>query len=140
MGWGTKMLAALTDVGEAETAGGRALLAERYRALQRQIPLLYTICLANLLGLHLAVTKGFASLVHPSTLLIPLILIRLYHWTRTRNADMPPERIVRELRKTFCYALAFSLLFCVWGLTLLRGGGETEQYYVILFGSLASIG
>ncbi|TMJ17139.1 MAG: EAL domain-containing protein [Alphaproteobacteria bacterium] len=121
MGWGPKMLAALTDVGEAETAGGRALLAERYRALQRQIPLLYTICLANLLGLHLAVTKGFASLVHPSTLLIPLILIRLYHWTRTRNADMPPERIVREL-------------------TLLRGGGETEQYYVILFGSLASIG
>jgi predicted signal transduction protein with EAL and GGDEF domain len=47
-------LSRLFNVGDAATAGGEALLQERYRALQRQIPLLLIIVLANMLGLHLA--------------------------------------------------------------------------------------
>ena len=54
MGWGMALIGRIMGAGEAESVAGRALLEQRYRALQRQIPLLYTVALTNFLGLHLA--------------------------------------------------------------------------------------
>jgi diguanylate cyclase (GGDEF)-like protein len=129
----------LVDVGEAETLAGRSLLEERYRALQRQIPLLYTIALVNFVSLHIA-TNGLTAIISPSSLLAVLVLFRLAHWLRNRNRRLPPERILRELRKTFIFALAFSISFCAWGTWLMETGANGERDYVILFGSLAAIG
>ncbi len=47
----------LCDFGEDLSEDSQALLRERYSALLRQIPWLYGIILANVLGLHLA-TRG----------------------------------------------------------------------------------
>ena len=65
MGRGRKWLAALVDVGDLKSAAGRALVQERYRALQRQIPLLYIILLANFMGLYLATGGETAGLTSP---------------------------------------------------------------------------
>ena len=79
------LVSRLFDTGEAKTAFGRALLHERYRALQRQIPLLYAIALANFLGLYVAGGAEPTSLVHPATLLIGFVVVRLVYWLRTRG-------------------------------------------------------
>ena len=47
----------ILETGEAETAFGRELLKVRYRALQRQIPLVYSIALANVVGFQFAVDR-----------------------------------------------------------------------------------
>jgi len=129
----------LIDVGEAQSLAGRSLLEERYRALQRQIPLLYLIALANFIGLHLA-TTGLTSILSPSTLLAGLVLVRLAYWLRTRHRKLPPEQIRRQLQKTLLYAFAFCVSFCIWGVYLMETGARGQQEYVMLFGSLASIG
>jgi diguanylate cyclase (GGDEF)-like protein len=140
MGWVTSCFGKLIDVGETETVAGRALVEERYRALLRQIPLLYVVALANYLGLHLATGGEIDSFYSPSTLLAGLVVFRLFHWLRARNRVLPPERILRELRRTWIYALAVSLGFCIWALSLIHGASADHDGHVILFGTLAGVG
>jgi len=132
-------LGRLIDVGEAESLVGRSLLEERYRALQRQIPLLYIIALANFVSLHLA-TAGLGAILSPPSLLAAGVLVRLAYWVRARNRRPSPEQILRELRKTFFFALAFCVGFCAWGIYLMETGAGGQRDDVILFGSMAAIG
>ena len=104
-------LSRLLDAGEAKTAFGRALLRERYRALQRQIPLLYAIVLINFLGLHFASGEPTVALFQPITLLVLFIVVRLVHWVRMRSRTLAPERILRELRRTLILAALLSTAF-----------------------------
>lgn len=130
----------LFDLGEAESDSGRALLVERYAALQRQVPWLYGIILANVLGLHLATRGGLDPFENAATLLVAAALFRLVYWLRTRSRILPPDRIRRELGRTFVIAGLFSAFFCLWGLSLYSAGDANQQNYVILFASLAAIG
>jgi diguanylate cyclase (GGDEF)-like protein len=134
------MLRRALEVGEAETEGGRALLQERYAALQRQIPWLYGIILANVLGLHLATRGGLDAFRHPATLLVVAALVRLAHWMKVRSRTLAPEAIRRELMKTLAIAGLFSFFFCLWALFLYGEGDTDQRNHVILFGSLAAIG
>ncbi|HEX2764529.1 MAG TPA: EAL domain-containing protein [Allosphingosinicella sp.] len=140
MGWVHSCFGKLIDVGDAGTVAGRALVEERYRALLRQIPLLYVVALANYLGLHLATGGQLDSLYSPSTLLVGFVLVRLVHWVRARHRVLSADRIVRELRKTWFYALAVSVGFCAWALTLIHGASADHDGHVILFGTLAGVG
>ena len=131
----------MLDIGEANTGFGRSLLDVRYRALQRQIPLLYLIALANFIGLHLVVDAGgIDRLTHPVNLVVLFVVLRLGHWVRTRSRTLPPERIVSELFKTYLFAAAFSGLFCYWAIRLFAAGDAAQQNYIVLFASLAAIG
>ena len=128
------------DIGEAETLGGRALLEVRYHALQRQIPLLYLIAVANFVGLLLVVGAEYRQLLHPVHLPMLFVLIRLVHWVRHRKRQLPPDRILVELVKTWLFAAAFSCLFCGFAIWVFWNGGEAQQNHVVLFASLAAIG
>jgi len=140
MGWGKRLFDRLTDAGEAESLAGRVLLEERYRSLQRQIPFLYIVILSNLLGLALAAGGDLDAPFKVVTLLIGLIAFRLVHWLKVRHRRLPPERILRELKKTWVYAIFFSLGFCTWSFYLMDRGDPEAYNYVVLFGSLAAIG
>jgi diguanylate cyclase (GGDEF)-like protein len=136
----TNWLDRLVDAGEAESDAGRALLEERYEAIRRQMPLLYLIGLANIAGLYLATSGRLLSIYNPLTPLAALVAIRLIYWLRMRGQTLSPERILRELRKTFFYAIAFCVLFSAWALYQLDRGDPATHNMVILFGSLAAIG
>ncbi|HEX8262567.1 MAG TPA: EAL domain-containing protein [Allosphingosinicella sp.] len=121
-----------------ESVGGRILLEERFRALQRQIPLLYVVVLTNLVGLHLSCGGDIAS---PFVLMLTgLVVFRLAHWLRVRDRALPAERILRELRKTWVYSVIFSVGFCGWAFHLIATGDPNKENSVILFASLAAIG
>jgi diguanylate cyclase (GGDEF)-like protein len=130
----------LFDIGEAKTAFGRALLQERYRALQRQVPLLYTIAIVNFAGLVFASGAHAFTLFHPANLLLVLVSIRLWHWIRTRNLLPPPERILAELKRTLLLAGLLSIGFCYSAIELFAWSEGFAQDLVILFGSLAALG
>ena len=128
------------DTGEARTAFGRALLRERYRALQRQIPLLYAIALANFVGLHVASGQPMTSLVQPASLLILFVVVRLVYWVRTRGRDLPPDRILVELKRTLLFAGLLSVAFGYSAISIYNEASGREQDLVILFAALASVG
>ncbi|HEX8526942.1 putative bifunctional diguanylate cyclase/phosphodiesterase [Allosphingosinicella sp.] len=130
----------LLDIGESSTPFGRALLDLRYRALQRQIPLLYSIALANFLGLHLTAGGQFGQLLHPANFLILIVVARLGHWLATRNRILPPDAILAELVKTWLIAALFSSLFSFWAIQLFLIGDLAQQNHVVLFASLAALG
>ncbi|HEV2815829.1 MAG TPA: EAL domain-containing protein [Allosphingosinicella sp.] len=130
----------LFDTGEARTAFGRALLDERYRALQRQIPLLYAIALANFVGLYVAGGAEPTSLVHPATFLIGFVVVRLVYWLRTRRRVLPPAEILKELRRTLILAGLLSIAFGYSAISIYGQSDPREQELVILFASLAAIG
>jgi diguanylate cyclase (GGDEF)-like protein len=130
----------LLDIGEATSASGRALLQERYRALQRQVPLLYTIAIVNFAGLVFASGAQAFTLFHPANLLLVLVAVRLGHWIRTRNLAPTPERIIRELRRTLVLAALLSIGFCYSAIELFAQSEGYGQDLVILFASLAALG
>src|SRR3989337_3808659 len=78
-----------------------ALLNERYLAVQRQLPWLYGILFANLLGLHLALADRFVLLKSPAAFLLVLVVIRAVQWIRSRSHKTTGAQAQRELRKTF---------------------------------------
>ncbi|HEX8366115.1 MAG TPA: EAL domain-containing protein [Allosphingosinicella sp.] len=128
-------------IGEAATPFGRSLLEVRYRALQRQIPLLYVIALGNFIGLHLAVeATEFDRVSHPVNLIMLIVVVRLAYWMRTRSRSLPPDRILIELIKTWLLAAVFSASFCYWAIQLFAIGDPAQQNYIVLFASLAAIG
>ena len=116
------------------------VLEERYRALQRQIPLLYVIVLANLLGLQIVNGGVFRSLYHPVNGLILLVAFRLVHWATNGRKALPPDKLRRELQKTWILAAGISGLFGLWAILLLDESGLQQQNSVVLFGSLAAVG
>ena len=140
MGWGLESLRRLVDAGEVETVSGRILLEERFRALQRQVPLLYVVIFSNMVGLYLAAGGRFESLLDFPLLVGALIVIRVAHWLRVRNRTLAPERILNELRKMLLFAVVFSVAFCAWSFSLMATRPSTDHDFIILFASLAAIG
>jgi len=140
MGWGMRRLVRLIDAGEVETVGGRVLLEERFRALQRQVPLLYLVIFANMVGLYLAAGGRFDSLLDFPLLVGGLIIMRVAHWIKVRNRTLSPERILNELRKMLAFSVMFSVAFCTWSFALMATRDPTDHDFIILFASLAAIG
>src|SRR5687768_3833234 len=140
MGWGLERLRGLVDAGEVETVGGRILLEERFRALQRQVPLLYVVIFSNMVGLYLAAGGRFDSLLDFPLLVGALIVMRVVHWLRVRNRVLPPDRILHELRKMLAFSVMFSAAFLIWSFSLMATRPSTDHDFIILFASLAAIG
>ena len=128
------------DVGEAETAFGRALLHERYCALRRQVPLLYAILLASFLGLNFASGKSASDLIEPLAVFALLAVVRLVHWLRLRGRALTPELILRELRQTMRVGVLLSLSFGLSSIYLYNHLTLDERNLAILFTTIAAIG
>jgi diguanylate cyclase (GGDEF)-like protein len=138
--WGLSCFGRIIEAGEVETAAGRAVVTERYQALLRQIPLLYVVALANYIGLQLAMGGELFTLGRPAAPLVALVVVRLVYWMRMRRRALPPERMLKELKRTWAYALVVSVGFCAWGLTLIDGSNPDYDGHIILFGTLAGVG
>ena len=134
------LLRPILETGEADTEFGRALLQVRYKALQRQIPLLYLIALANSLGYHLGTGLSVEALTHPINLLLLLVAVRLVYWLRNRHRELEPTAIQRELRRTLFLCALFSAAGGIWAISLLGEAASHQPDLLILFTSLAAIG
>lgn len=129
----------LTNVGECKSADGRGLVVERFSAYQRQIPLIYTVALTNLLGMYVATGGAIDSFFHPIPLLICFVLARLVQWYRLRRRTLECHAVLAELRKSWWIALLISCAFGAWTMYHLSSHAA-DQTTIVLFASLAAIG
>ncbi len=128
------------DVGDARTAFGRALLHERHRAMQKQVPLLYLIGFVNFFGLALAGAATARDLLVPVVIMSLVALARIVQWHRRRNRPASPAKILSDLRITVVVAALMSLGLGLCAITLYASVAEHDRNLVILFTSLAALG
>lgn len=131
------------DVGDTETARGRALLHEQFASLLRQVPLLYVVILLNGFGLAYA----FAEIAPPRLVYgVPGVLaifaaVRLTQWLHLyRHPPPDAAAILRQLRQTTLLAIILSTCFGVWSFLLLAYGEEGRQAIASIFISMSAIG
>jgi predicted signal transduction protein with EAL and GGDEF domain len=134
------LLNRIFGIDAADTLLGRELLKVRYRALQRQIPLIYLIALSSLVGIQASSGSGAAEAWHPANLVGVAIVVRLFHWLRTSRTTPEPEAIQRELRWTFLLAGGLSLITGYWAVDFLLAGSREQQDLIILFAALTAMG
>ena len=128
------------DAGEARTVFGRALLRERYRWLQQQVPLLYLIAIVNFAGLALAGNGSLTDFSNPGLALILLAVVRLVHWLRTRGRVLTPRQILAKLKVTIGLAAGLSLGFTGCAISVYTTGDGYQRDLVVLFATLAALG
>ena len=127
------------DIGETRTAFGRELLKARYRALQRQIPLVYAIGLANVVGFQLAIGPSLENLLHPINVLMLVVVWRLVYWLHHRNRELEPESIRHELRRTLAVGAILSFAGGCWAVYHVLDDSPQSDL-LVLFASLTGIG
>lgn len=118
------------------------LLLAQYRALQRQVPLLYVLLMVNAAAVsytHYDSTPRSLTVA----LLLPLIVIctiRLTVWLRRRGTETTAEEATRQLRKTIVLAGILASAHIAWSLALDSYGGPIERGHVALFIAITVIG
>lgn len=118
------------------------VIQAKFRALQRQIPLLYALLMVN----AAAVSYTHYDLAPKSlgiALLVPLILvcsIRMVVWVRRRSLELEPEVARRQLRKTIVLAAILAAAHIAWSLALDGYGGPIERGHLALFIAITVIG
>ena len=128
------------DVGDPSSSEGSDLLRQRYRSMQRQIPLLYLSALCSFLGLHVATAGQLLSRSSPAWVAAILLVLRMVHWARRQKKEhLPVRTIERELQITLVFAALFSVFFSAWSLYLFSGP-SSDKSFILLFGSMASVG
>lgn len=118
------------------------ILLAQYRALQRQVPLLYAMLMVNAAAVsytHYDSTPRSLTV----SLLLPLIVIctiRLIVWVRRRGVETTAEEAIRQLRKTIVLAGILAAAHIAWSLALDSYGGPIERGHVALFIAITVIG
>lgn len=116
------------------------LLRERFAALTRQLPWLYTILFANIVGFHLALKNESDISNIPPAILVVIVGIRGIRWFRLRSMDVPDTIIRREMRGSLLATLFFCVGACAWCMKLSSTLAVQQRVDVTMFASLAAIG
>lgn len=128
------------DIGQPDTVVGRALLQERYAALQRQVPLIYLLICADFVGLSQVAPQVSFTRTLLGFLLLGLVIFRLMHWLNTRSRVLPSDTVYKELKKTLVLTGLLSVGFCTWAMYLFETGSEHSRHLVVVFVSFTCIG
>lgn len=128
------------ETGEVRTPIGRAIVEERYRALRRQVPIIYLVAVVNLLGLQLATIGELRVGLNPPTALMICAVIRIGQWLGRTQREVSHAQMCKRLRQTACIAACLCLLISLWCLQLLEAADPTAALAILLFGSLTAIG
>ncbi len=118
------------------------LIKAQYKALSRQVPLLYFILVATVVMLAFTfygrapdwMTTGIAAV------LCAYVAVRFVVWWRHRHRTVTPSLALREFRRTKILAAAWIIALTAWGLALLPHGTALEQSHAAFFMMVSIIG
>lgn len=117
------------------------LVKAQYRALSRQVPMMYVVLLLS---------SWIVSLTHIQdapiwlTVLVPGIFsalagLRIWRWWRDRGLEITAHQAVTALRGTNLTAFGLALAFSVWGIALFQYGDAYQQSHVAFYMAVTSI-
>ncbi|MFD1252711.1 Phytochrome-like protein cph2 [Devosia equisanguinis] len=119
-----------------------ALALAQWRALSRQIPLLYFLLLSNTLivaGMYLPVAPFELTILVPGILTV-LCVVRTIQWWLKRNRDVTTEEARRTLAKMVVLGAALALGFTAWSFSLFPYGDAYLQSQVAFYMGITTIG
>ncbi|KKB09063.1 putative bifunctional diguanylate cyclase/phosphodiesterase [Devosia chinhatensis] len=114
----------------------------QWRALTRQVPLLYAMLLSNTLIVawtHLD-TAPIELTVYIPAVLTALCLVRMILWLRTRNIEPSLEKARRGLLAMVWVAAGLAIGFTAWSLTLFPYGDAYLQSQIAFYMGITTIG
>ncbi|ODT81692.1 MAG: hypothetical protein ABS76_11090 [Pelagibacterium sp. SCN 64-44] len=119
-----------------------ALTLAQWRALSRQVPLLYAMLVSNTLIIaftHLDAAPPVLTVYIPAILTL-LCLVRTTLWWRGRDAQVSPEKARRGLVAMIWMAAALSIGFTAWSLSLFPYGDAYLRSQVAFYMGITTIG
>lgn len=129
--WGVVVIRRLSS---AKNGSNIAVRRAQIAAFSKQIPLLYFGLMANCATLaftHYQYAPAFLTIFIPGGLLA-LCIVRTITWTRTRNAVLSDEAVVRQLHAIFRLGLILGVAVLAWALSLYRYGNPQTHAHVVL--------
>lgn len=118
------------------------LSVAKWRALSRQMPLMYLMLVCNTLTvswMHFGEAPPIYTTYVPG-LLILLCVGRLLFWWRNRNNDVQPETARGRVRFMVGVSVVLSVGFVAWGLSLFPYGNAEQQSHLVSFMALTTVG
>ena len=126
----------------SEPPGTPELTLAQWRALRRQVPLLYATLLANtwiLAVVYLGIAPDALTLYVPALLTV-VAVGRMLVWWRAREHTVSVERAAASLRNMVWIGAGLGLGFTAWGLSLYRYGDAYMHAHVAFYMAVTTIG
>jgi diguanylate cyclase (GGDEF)-like protein len=117
------------------------LALAQFRALSKQVPLLYFLLISNTFFVaftHFKYAPLTMSVYAPAAFSC-ICVFRLVGWWRMRHVEVDVCKAVVRLRSTVLLAAIFGVLMTVWGITLYPYGGMEEKAHVALFMAITTM-
>jgi len=121
--------------GTLDSERNQAILVEQFRALRKQVPLMYAMMFVDSAFLAFAAhgtVSPWLDLGIPAALAL-LSALRAAFWLRRRSFLPRPEQIPRYLRGTMIISAVLSLGFGGWGLVLFAEGDLVRRVCIALY-------
>lgn len=122
--------------------GNSRLLAAQYKALARQIPLMYFILLINSWALaftHMASSPVWMT-VHIPLVLTIISLVRAVAWRRGWQQQPDDVEVAQALARTNRICCVVAIGFTVWALALFPYGDSYAKAHVAFYMAITVIG
>lgn len=126
----------------AEPPPSQELVLAQWRALSRQVPLMYLMLLTNTLILaatHLRSSPPELTMYIPAALVVASC-IRMVTWWRGRNADIDVQEARRNLKAMIWLGSGLALGFTAWALSLYPFGDPYQQSQIAFYMGVTTIG
>ena len=131
-GWSVlRELRSFMQVREDESELNRA----RYRALSRQLPLMYGILAINTLAVaftHMSIAPVHLTVVWPAIIIL-FAALRTTRFLTVRRQSLSDGEVLRGLRQTVWLVLPTGLGVCLWGLSFYQYGNDVLHTQIIFF-------
>ena len=131
-GWSVlRELRSFMQVREDEKELNRA----RYRALSRQLPIMYGILTINMLVVsytHMTIAPLLYTVIVPFFVLCFSIL-RTAKYVRLRNRSVSDDEVLKGLRQTNMLVAPTGFFMCWWGLSFYKYGSDLHHAQIVFF-------
>ncbi|MCW5720278.1 MAG: EAL domain-containing protein [Devosia sp.] len=126
----------------SEPPSSQELTLAQWRALSRQVPLLYLMLVSNtviLAATHISSAPWELTIFIPAALAI-VCALRVAMWWRNRNAEMNIEKARRDLRTMIWLGPGIAVGFTAWALSLYPFGDPFQQSQIAFYMGVTTIG
>jgi len=134
------LLRRITSMASVPTTPELALA--QWRALSRQVPLMYIMLISNTLIVawtHFGIAPAELTLYIPGALAI-LCLVRTVMWWRTRHKVIDPNKARSNLRAMIWLGAALAIGFTAWSFSLFPYGDAYMQSHIAFYMGITTIG
>jgi diguanylate cyclase (GGDEF)-like protein len=126
---------------EDVTGGNSELLKAQYHAIARQLPLMYLILLSNTWAVattHLEHAPQWLAVGLPA-LLTGVIIMRVRHWWKSRNADPTPAEAREAFRRVNYIAFGLVSSLVIWSFLLFEYGDAYTQSHLAFYMAMTMV-